>query len=136
MSMITSVEPAANREIEPFDPAGTIAAFATICPCSALRVETVGIDVPVGHTVRYPRTPCGTTVTFTEYALALFGIEQGPSGTGTSRWLLDPLSDGAPKGPVKSGVAYAARVSIRRHGVIATNGKGPEFDTRGSPFEL
>src|SRR5579862_2010084 len=66
--------------------------------------------------VRYPRTPCGTTVTFSEYAIAFDGMLQGlplsPSGNERD---VRPLSDGPPNGP--SGL----RVSTTRHGVVGTN---------------
>jgi len=52
MSTMTWVESVAKILIEPFVPAGKIAAFALIRESEEFRVETVGRLCPVGHTVR------------------------------------------------------------------------------------
>jgi hypothetical protein len=50
--MMTSVAPAANKEMDPLLPAGTMAALATTCPANEFNVETTGWGVPVGHAVK------------------------------------------------------------------------------------
>lgn len=47
--------------------------------------------------------------------------------------LFPTLSEGGPKEPVNP---WLARVSIRRQGGIATNGRGPVGPTCGSPPEV
>jgi hypothetical protein len=66
MSKTTSVAWVTNTVIAPPDPAGTIAAFATTVPVGSFNVDTFGIDCPVGHVVRFPSGPGGTTVKFSE----------------------------------------------------------------------
>src|ERR1035441_5197923 len=104
----------------PLAPAGTIAAFALIRPSSEFRVEIAGWSSPVGHTVRYPNPPCGTTGTFSEQAAAVVGIPQFRlSGTKKSREVPLPIA-GPPNGPL------GLRVSTRRHGVAGTNCSGSD----------
>ena len=50
----------------PFAPAGTMAALDLILPSSELSVAAKGRDCPVGHIVRKPSAPRGTTATFIE----------------------------------------------------------------------
>ncbi len=98
------------------DPAGTIAALAFTRPSSEFKVETIGCPSPVGQIVRYPSRPMGTTVTLSEYAIALAGMLQGlsPSESGKARDEL-PGIGGPPKGPL------GLRVSTTRHGVTGKN---------------
>src|ERR1039458_9368235 len=87
-----------------------MAASALMRPSSEFRVATTGLSWPVGHRVRYPSGPCGTTETFSEYAAAVSGMLQPPScGMGKLREV--PPGIGPP----------VNRVSIRRQGVAATN---------------
>ncbi len=96
-------------------PAGTIAAVFTICPVTSSSVTTLGCGCPVGHRVRYPTGPGGTSVTVTEYACALEGIVQLPC-SGKAR--ADPAARlGGPNG---LGNPCPVRVSTIRQGVIAT----------------
>ena len=57
----------------------TITAAAFVRPSREFMVEMPGCASPAGHTVRYPSEPCGTTVTFSEYADAEDGMLQPPS---------------------------------------------------------
>src|SRR5216684_4578437 len=95
-----------------------IAALALMRPSSEFRVEARGNACPLGHTVRYPRDPWGTTVTLNEYAEALEGIPQALFGMMKSRDV-PPTSDGPLKGPL--GVF---RVSATRQGVMGTKSRG------------
>src|SRR5258708_26169603 len=95
-------------------PAGTMAALALMRPSSEFSVEARGRACPLGQTVRYPREPWGTTVTFREYAIALGGIPQALLGMMKSRDV-PPPRDGPLKGPL--GVF---RVSATRQGVMGT----------------
>src|SRR3981081_4543917 len=97
----------------PLVPAETIAAFALIRPSSEFKVETKGCGVPLGHMVRYPSDPCGTTVTFSEKACAVAGIPQALVEMVNSR-VAPPPSAGPPNGPV------GLRVSAMRHGGTGT----------------
>src|ERR1039458_5594400 len=63
-------------------PAATMAALALIRPSSEFKVAVRGCDCPVGHTVRYPKGPIGTTETFNEKAMAPRGIQQLPCPIG------------------------------------------------------
>src|ERR1017187_2894614 len=90
-------------------PAATMAALALIRPSSEFIVETPGRCCPVGHIIRYPKYPCGTTVTLREYAAAVAGMLQPPScGMGKSREVPPRIGPPPP---------YSGRVSTRRHGV-------------------
>src|ERR1022692_5111601 len=102
----------------PLVPAGTIAASALMRPSSEFRVATTGLPCPVGHRVRYPSGPDGTTETFSEYAAAVSGMLQPPScGMGKLR-----------KVPPGIGPPLACdRVSTKRQGVTATNCSGWEL---------
>jgi hypothetical protein len=66
MSSTTSVVPLAKTLMAPLKPAETIAAFALMRPSKEFMVEIPGLSSPVGHSVKSPSTPCGTTVTFSE----------------------------------------------------------------------
>ncbi|MFN0165801.1 MAG: hypothetical protein ACKV22_05155 [Bryobacteraceae bacterium] len=126
MSIITCAGSETKIEIEPFVPAGTAAALATICPWKAFNVDTIGRGVPVGQAVRYCSGASGTTVIFNEYALAFAGMPHGPSGIGTSRVAgLGAPRLGCPNSPVNPPPAYSGRVSISRQGVTATSGSWP-----------
>src|SRR5258708_17064253 len=74
-----------------------MAALALMRPSSEFSVEARGCGCPLGHMVRYPRDPWGTTVTFREYAAALAGILQALFGMMKSR-NVPPPSDGPAKG--------------------------------------
>ena len=76
----TSVALLTYTLIAPFVPAGTTAAFAATAPLYEFSVDAFGIACPVGHVVRYPSGPGGTTVKFNEYAAALTGIPQELAG--------------------------------------------------------
>jgi len=57
----------ANTSIDPFVPAGTIAALAVTAPVNAFKLAATGRDCPVGHAVRYPsELPPGTAAKFSE----------------------------------------------------------------------
>src|SRR5690348_17245953 len=117
MSITRFVSPVTKTLMDPFVPAGTIAAFATMSPASELRVDTSGLACPVGHTVRYPSGPLGTTVTFNAYAFAPDGMPHELPGTGKSR--VDPAAIiGGPNAPL---MFCPERVSANRHGVTGTN---------------
>src|SRR5208283_3508438 len=110
MSRMTSVGFEAYTLTAPFVPAGTIAAFATTAPCHEFNVETNGWLSPVGQRLRYPRNPCGTTVTFNECAAAVAGIAQSLFGMG-KLLVSPPVMLGPPNTPT------GLRVSATRHGV-------------------
>src|ERR1035438_7072210 len=63
-------------------PAATMAALALIRPSSEFKVAVRGCDCPVGHTVRYPKGPIGTTETLSEKAMAPRGTRQVPCPIG------------------------------------------------------
>src|SRR5690242_18779500 len=98
--------------IDPFVPAGTIAAFATICPFSAFSVETIGCGWPDGQVLRYPSGPLGTTVKLRENACTLAGGAQRLSANGIDR-VVAALILGGPNDPL---VPCPERVSVARHG--------------------
>src|ERR1035441_6259705 len=98
-------------------PAGIMAAFALMRPSTEFKVAITGRGCPAGHTVRYPRPPCGTTATFSEYAAAVEGMLQALSGMAKSREVW-PCRAGPPNGP------GARRVSATRQGVTGTNCSG------------
>jgi hypothetical protein len=52
-------------------------------PSGEFSVETTGIVCPVSHRVRYPNVVCGTTVAFSEYAIAVPGSPQALVDNGT-----------------------------------------------------
>ena len=94
-------------------PVGTMAALATILPLGELIVEGDGVAVPVGHEVKYPSGPVGSTVMFNEYAWAVPGTPQELCGIGKTR--VDPCArDGGPKDPLKP---KPVRVSAIRQGI-------------------
>lgn len=63
-----------------------IAALATTAPEGELRLETFcGGDWPTGQVVRFPSGPEGTTVKFSEYAMAVAGTPQQIERTGNAR---------------------------------------------------
>src|SRR5271165_13099 len=113
MSRITSVGSVTNTLTAPLEPAGTMAALALILPSGEFSVETPGCDCPAGQMVRYPSEPCGTTVTLSEYAVAVEGMPQGLLGIGKLRDE-PPGMDGPPKPP------DGLRVSTKRQGVTGT----------------
>src|SRR4051794_3900284 len=113
MSSTTWVVLLANTLTAPPDPAGTIAAVDLVRPSSELAVETTGCTCPVGHSVRNPSGPAGTTATLSEYACAVGGILHGPFGMIKLR-AVPPAISGPPKGP------SGARVSTKRQGVTGT----------------
>src|SRR5579864_5823122 len=110
---MTSVASVTNALIAPLSPAGTMAAFDLILPSMELSVATSGCGWPVGHSVRNPSEPEGTTATFSEYAIALDGIPQALAGMAKSREVCRGRP-GPPKAPV------TLRVSAMRQGVIGT----------------
>src|SRR5271157_3297791 len=95
-------------------PAPTTTALALVRPSNEFKVEAKGCGCPLGQMVRNPRAPCGTTVTLSEYAAALFGMLQALCGMRNSREV-PPLIDGPPKFP------GGLRVSATRHGGTETN---------------
>jgi hypothetical protein len=76
-------------------------------------VDATGCDAPVGHTVRYPRNPEGTTVTLSEYADAFVGIPQDADRIG-KLLVVAAGSLGPPNVPI------GLRVSTSRHGETGT----------------
>src|SRR5271167_3353226 len=117
MSRITLVVSVTYTLTEPEGvPAGTMAALALTRPSTEFSVDTTGWPSPLGQIVRYPRTDCGTTVTFSEYATALAGILHGLPlcESGKERAECPPMG-GPPNVPL------ALRVSTTRHGVSGTN---------------
>src|SRR5260370_1375616 len=114
MSSTRSVELVTKTLTAPPVPAGTMAALALMRPSNEFSVEARGCGCPLGHMVRYPRDPWGTTVTFREYADALEGTPQALFGMTKSRDA-PPTSEGPASGPLG-----AFRVSATRQGVIGT----------------
>src|SRR4051812_18962721 len=110
MSRTTWVVLLAKTLTAPPAPAGTIAAVDLVRPSSELAVETKGCTCPVGHSVRNPRGPAGTTATFSENACAVGGMLHGLIGIIKLR-AVPPAISGPPKGPAGS------RVSTKRQGV-------------------
>ena len=53
-SAIRSAPPIVNSETLPSAPTGTTTRLARVSPATRLRFDTVGIALPVGHTVTYP----------------------------------------------------------------------------------
>jgi hypothetical protein len=47
-------------------PAATMAALALIRPSNEFKLAVRGCGCPVGHSVKYPKGPMGTTATFKE----------------------------------------------------------------------
>src|ERR1039458_5508331 len=115
MSRITSVVLVTYTLTSPLapQPAGTMAASALTRPSTEFMVETTGWYSPVGQMVRYPSGPCGTTVTFSEYAAASVGILQPPACGMGKLWKVPPLLEPLPP--------CCGRVSTNRQGVTATN---------------
>ena len=105
-----------NAVTAPLAPAGTKAAFATTDP-SEFSVETKGM-IPLPHNVRKPRPPGGTTVGFSEYALAVDGMPQTDDGTMKLRDCPEPII-GPPYAPAGS------RVSRMRHGMAVKKSSDP-----------
>jgi hypothetical protein len=107
--------------------AGTMTALAFTRPSTEFTVELPGIVCPVSHTVRYPSSPGGTTVTFREYAAALPGMLHSLCGTAKSRWLW-PTIHGPPNGtgPLRvSALLHAANDFVRNLRVASQNGTAP-----------
>src|SRR5260370_1416895 len=125
MTSARSVPLVAYTLAAPPVPPGTTAALALMRPSSEFSVEARGRACPLGQTVRYPREPWGTTVTFREYEAALEGIPQALFGMTKSRDA-PPTSDGPANGPL--GVF---RVSATRQGVMGT-----KYRAVGAMFEL
>jgi hypothetical protein len=109
-SIIKSVLLLAYTSMEPFAPAGTIAALAVTVPVTELKFAVSGCGCPEGHAVRYPSGTCGTTARFSEYAWALEGKLQELDCNGNLR-LVFPAKDGPPNVPL------VFLVSTTRHGV-------------------
>src|ERR1700676_2327080 len=99
-----------------------MAALALMRPSKEFRVETNGCGWPVGHAVKNESGPCGTTVTFNEYAIAVDGIPQPLPGIAKARTSAASML-GPPKGP------FGRRVSAMRQGLTGTN-RAP--DTTGA----
>src|SRR5271169_1806325 len=114
MSRMTSVVLVTATVTAPLVPAGTMAALATTIPPNEFNVEAPGWLSPVGHRVRNGSAPCGTTVTFKEYALAVVGMPHELCGMTNDR-LVPLVMVGPPNG------ASAPRVSATRQGVTGTN---------------
>src|ERR1700694_5727886 len=115
MSIMNSVSSVTKAQTAPLAPAGTMAAAALMRP-SELSVEASGRSCPHGNIVRNASLALGTTVTLTEYACAVAGMPQAPSGTVNPR--ADPaVKNGAPNGPA------GFRVSTTRQGVTGTKRK-------------
>src|SRR5258708_9121933 len=125
MSSTRSVALVAYTLTAPPVRAGTRAGLALMRPSSEFSVEARGRACPLGHMVRYPREPWGTTVTFREYEAALEGIPQALFGMTKSRDA-PPTSDGPANGPL--GVF---RESATRQGVMRT-----KYRAVGAMFEL
>src|SRR5579871_3970612 len=98
-------------------PAGTIAIFEVIAPSMAFKLETVGMLIPCGHSVRKLTSPtCGITVALNTYASGLLaGIPQELPTTAT--------------GMVPSNSPMPLRVSMTRQGLrlYSDNGLGAEL---------
>src|SRR5438128_353100 len=112
MSRIRSVGPVTKAD-SPFGVAGTMAAFATMLPCREFKVETNGCCASAGQRVRYPSGPAGTTVAFSENALASAGIPQVDDSGNVLGTFAD--SAGPPSGPA------AFLVSSARQGWVGKN---------------
>src|SRR5690242_3651236 len=98
MSITKSVSSVANTSTAPFEPAGTITAFAVTVPVRPFSEATNGCGCPAGHAVRYPNGPLGTAAKFNEYACALAGTPQVLERIGNVLvpW---PFRPGPPNGP-------------------------------------
>lgn len=114
MSRIRSVSLDAKKHAAPFVPAGRMAATALVRPSMELRLDASGCGCPQGKAVKKPSTPCGTTVKFSEYACAVFGIPQALLGMANALAAALPWRKGPPNGPA------GLRVSAMRHGVAGT----------------
>src|SRR5664280_969050 len=90
MSRISCVTPDAYALVSP-SKFCRIAMFDVIAPSNAFNVEASGWFWPSGHSVRYPKGPCGTTVTLNTYASAVLGTPQELSTTSTAG-LISPLN--------------------------------------------
>jgi hypothetical protein len=77
-------------------------------------LDASGCACPQGKAVKNPSGPCGTTVIFSEYACAEFGIPQALLGIANALAAALPCRKGPPKGPV------GLRVSAMRQGVTGT----------------
>src|SRR5208283_4905604 len=105
MSSTNWVELVAYASIHPFV-VGTIARFEVTAPSYAFRVEASGLGWLFGHEIRYPRTPCGTTVAFRTNACARLGRRQELAKVFTASV------------PLKAPPEPGFRVSSARQGVI------------------
>src|ERR1035441_5079893 len=119
MSMTTCVVLVTKTSIEPFVPAGTTAAFASIVPRRSFKIDTIGLGgFPVGQAVRKLREPVGTTVKFSEYAWAVEGMLQRVLlNTGIVLVSLAFIAGDPKLSPV------ALRVSTNRQGTMATKAR-------------
>jgi hypothetical protein len=120
MSRTSSVSWEAKKHAAPFVPAGRIAATALTRPSMELRLDASGCGCPQGNAVRNPSGPCGTTVMFSAYACAVFGIPQALLGMANALPAAWPCRKGPPNGPA------GLRVSAMRQGVTGTKLK-PEI---------
>jgi hypothetical protein len=114
MSNTSSVSLEAKKHAAPFVPAGRMAATALVRPSMELRLDASGCGCPQGNAVRNPNGPCGTTVMFSEYACAMFGMLQALLGMAIALAATLPWRKGPPNGPA------GLRVSAMRHGVTGT----------------
>jgi hypothetical protein len=101
-------------------PAGTMTAFAMVCPAVKLIEETVGSEAPVGQITRCPGPDGVTTVTFKEYASMLFGI---PGHGPFSRSNLRSTPGERLGGPNPAG-NVPTLVSTSRQGATPMNARG------------
>src|SRR3954447_8052408 len=114
MSSTSSVSLEAKKQAAPFVPAGNIAATALVRPSMELRLDASGCGCPQGKAVKNPSGPRGTTVIFSEYACAVFGIPQALLGIANALAAALPCRNGPPNGPA------GLRVSAMRQGVTGT----------------
>src|SRR5664280_359157 len=119
MSMVPG--PSTSTVMAPPDPSGTTAAFARArMLASQFSVETLGVAPPAGKTRRSPRVVGAQTAKLNETAWASEGIPHWPDITNVL-CVPPPRIDG---GPYPEGNPLVERVSMTRHGVTATKGRG------------
>src|SRR5215203_5319681 len=99
-------------------PAATMAAFATIRPLKEFKVEAVGKGAPVGQARRNCNEPfLGTTVIFSEYALAVPGTVHPLVRTENDLSVFAGINGVPNPGPKLPN----PRVSAIRHGCMGVN---------------
>ena len=99
----------------PEELSGTVTRFATVSPGEKLRLETVGMVIPSGKTVRNPEVAGSTAVTLSTTAAV-------PAGTGSVPTLVTCTFSVELAARVLPAFGWPelARVSVMRKGVTET----------------